>query len=90
MGNNAFSSSMFIHPENINLVEAEFSLPLLLKLLPAILSGLGAFLAILTYQHKAELLVDLTDNTLGKNIYTFLNGKYFFDIIYNFYIKLYR
>lgn len=86
IGNNAFSSSMFTHPKNINLVEAEFSLPLLFKLLPALLSGLGAFLAIITYQQKAEVLVDLTDNTLGKNIYTFLNGKYFFDIIYNFYL----
>ena len=31
IGNNAFSSSMFIHPKNINLVESEFSLPLIIK-----------------------------------------------------------
>lgn len=86
IGNNAFSSSMFIHPNNINLVEAEFSLPLLIKLLPAILSALGALLAIIFYQNKPELFVVLTDNSLGKSLYTFLNGKYFFDIIYNFYI----
>ena len=86
IGNNAFSSSMFIHPNNINLVEAEFSLPLLIKLLPAILSALGALLAIIMYQNKPELFVGLTDNALGKSLYTFLNGKYFFDILYNFYI----
>ena len=86
IGNNAFSSALFIHPDNINLVEAEFSIPLLFKLLPAILSALGAAIAIITYQIKPELFIFITDNTLGKKIYTFLNGKYFFDIIYNYYI----
>lgn len=85
IGTNAFSSSLFVHPNNINLVEAEFSLPLLIKLSPAILSALGATIAIITYQIKPGLFIILTDNTLGKNVYTFLNGKYFFDIIYNFY-----
>ena len=80
---------MFIHPRNVNLVEAEFSLPIFFKLLPAILSALGALFAILTYQKNPELFVDLTNNSLGKNLYTFLNGKYFFDIIYNFYIISY-
>jgi NADH-ubiquinone oxidoreductase chain 5 len=86
IGNNAFSSSLFVHPNNINLVEAEFSLPLIIKLLPALLSALGAVIAIITYQIKPVLFILITDNPLGKNIYTFLNGKYFFDIIYNYYI----
>jgi len=86
IGNNAFSSSLFVHPNNINLIEAEFSLPLLFKLLPALLSALGATVALVTYQVKPVLFVNLTENSLGKTIYTFLNGKYFFDIIYNFYI----
>jgi NADH-ubiquinone oxidoreductase chain 5 len=86
MGNNAFSSALFIHPDNINLVEAEFSIPLLFKLLPAILSALGAVIALINYQIKPELFIFITDNNLGKKVYTFLNGKYFFDIIYNYYI----
>jgi NADH-ubiquinone oxidoreductase chain 5 len=86
IGNNAFSSSLFVHPNNINLVEAEFSIPLIFKLLPVTLSAIGAAIAIITYQIKPELFILITDNVLGKNIYTFLNGKYFFDIIYNHYI----
>ena len=31
-------------------------------------------------------MVDVTDTNLGRKIYTFLNGKYYFDIIYNHYI----
>jgi NADH-ubiquinone oxidoreductase chain 5 len=75
-----------VRTHNINLIEAEFSLPLLFKLLPAILSALGASVAIITYQTKPEIFITLTDSALGKNLYAFLNGKYFFDIIYNFYI----
>lgn len=86
IGNSVFSSSLFIHPNNVNLVEAEFSIPLLYKLLPAILTGVGALLAILTYQNKPEFFVLITDYFFGKKIYTFLNGKYFFDIIYNYFI----
>jgi NADH:ubiquinone oxidoreductase subunit 5 (subunit L)/multisubunit Na+/H+ antiporter MnhA subunit len=31
-------------------------------------------------------LINLTDNKLGRNIYAFLNGKYYFDVIYNHFI----
>jgi NADH-ubiquinone oxidoreductase chain 5 len=86
LGNNTFNSSLFIHPNNIFLIEAEFSLPLIIKLLPALLSLLGACLALYFYQNKPNLLLELTEFKLGKNIYIFFNGKYFFDIIYNFFI----
>jgi NADH-ubiquinone oxidoreductase chain 5 len=167
MGSDFFQNSIFMHPKNISLIEAEFSLsfggPLMeplwqalgplrggetslsqinnifIKLLPAILSFTGAFSAFILYhlQHpilphspraatgffylylfksagplapigargereapvhaKASLdpalagpaveeglfLINLTNNKIGKNIYAFLNGKYFFDVIYN-------
>ena len=86
IGNNAFSSSIFVHPANINLVEAEFSLPLLIKLLPALLSLVGASLAIFLYHYQINFLRDITSSSLGRKIYTFLNGKYLFDVVYNNYI----
>ena len=86
LGSDFFANSIFIHPNNINIVEAEFSLPLIIKLLPAILSLVGAVLAILFYHFNPKFLVDLTNNYLGREIYTFLNGKYLFDVVYNKYI----
>jgi len=171
MGSDFFQNSIFMHPKNISLIEAEFSLsfggPLMepiwqalgplrggetslsqvnnifIKLLPAILSFTGAFSAFILYhlQHpflphsppaatgfsplnlfksagplafvysslfntnkKASpllylylnknkeagpaeeeglFLINLTNTKIGKNIYAFLNGKYFFDVIYN-------
>lgn len=88
LGSDFFGNSLFVHPNNISIIEAEFSLPLLIKLLPAILSLLGASLAIFVYHNNSasHFLINLTENSLGRKIYTFLNGKYLFDIIYNHYI----
>jgi len=119
IGNDFFANSIFTHPNNIALVEAEFSLNPIIKLLPAILSLFGASLAIFMYHIQPQILINLTftlkdhqnklgsanynfvkaphyhDNgcqgndggsKVGKSIYTFLNGKYFFDAIYNQYL----
>nr|YP_010134874.1 NADH dehydrogenase subunit 5 [Xerocomus impolitus]QWM94562.1 NADH dehydrogenase subunit 5 [Xerocomus impolitus]QWM97194.1 NADH dehydrogenase subunit 5 [Xerocomus impolitus] len=86
VGSDFFANSIFISPTNISIIEAEFSLPLIIKLLPTILSVLGATSAIFLYQAYPEFIANLTDSALGKKLYTFLNGKYFFDVIYNYYI----
>ena len=86
VGTDFFGNSIFIHPNNITLIEAEFSLPLIIKLLPAILSLAGASLAVLFYHQNPQFINDLTETRIGRKIYTFLNGKYLFDVIYNNYI----
>ena len=90
IGSDFFGNSLFIHPNNISLVEAEFSFSttteMILKLLPGILSLLGAMLAIFMY-HNPNIFIDLNEkNIIIRKVYTFLNGKYFFDVIYNHYI----
>jgi len=87
MGSDFFQNSIFMHPKNISLIEAEFSLNTFIKLLPAILSFTGAFTAIVLYHLPFGLfLINLTNNKIGRNIYAFLNGKYYFDVIYNHFI----
>jgi len=86
VGSDFFANSIFINPNNISIIEAEFSLPIIMKLLPTLLTIFGATSAILLYHVYPEFIVNLTDYSLGRKIYTFLNGKYFFDVIYNYYI----
>jgi NADH-ubiquinone oxidoreductase chain 5 len=86
VGTDFFGNSLYINPNHISIVEAEFSLPLTIKLLPALLSLLGATLAIFIYHINPEFIIEMTNTKLGRKIYTFLNGKYFFDVIYNHYI----
>jgi len=98
IGSDFFANSIFIHPNNVSLVEAEFSLNPLIKLLPAILSFLGATSAIFIYQFEPNLQTIFNlipsmnkekNNLLRKPfilLYAFLNGKYYFDVIYNQFI----
>ncbi len=80
------SNSVFIHPDHISLIEAEFSLPIFIKLLPAILSLIGATLGIFLYHNSPEFIISLTETSFGRRIYTFLNGKFLFDVLYNKYV----
>jgi NADH-ubiquinone oxidoreductase chain 5 len=86
IGSDFFANSLFIHPNNISIIEAEFSMPIIIKLLPLFVSLFGAISAIFLYNNTPEFVIGLTETSLGKTIYTFLNGKYFFDVIYNHYI----
>jgi NADH-ubiquinone oxidoreductase chain 5 len=86
IGTDFFGNSIFSHPNNISIIESEFSLPILLKLLPTLFSLTGALLALYLYQKNTISLITITETKRGKKLYTFLNGKYFFDILYNNYI----
>ena len=91
MGSDFFGNSLFIHPNNITLVEAEYSLStednsFLIKLLPSILSLIGASSALIFYLKTPEIILSLTETSIGKNLYTIFNSKYYFDVIYNNYI----
>uniref|UniRef100_A0A896Z1H8 NADH-ubiquinone oxidoreductase chain 5 n=1 Tax=Coniophora olivacea TaxID=85977 RepID=A0A896Z1H8_9AGAM len=85
VGSDFFANSIFINPNNISIIEAEFSLPILVKLLPSILSISGAALAVLLYHVYPEFMIGLTESSIGRKVYAFLNGKYFFDVVYNNY-----
>jgi NADH-ubiquinone oxidoreductase chain 5 len=86
VGSDFLGNSIFLHPNNIAIVEAEFALPLIIKLAPAILTLLGAFAAVILYLKFPNLLFNLTNNKLGRSLYTFFNGKYLLDILLNAYI----
>jgi NADH:ubiquinone oxidoreductase subunit 5 (subunit L)/multisubunit Na+/H+ antiporter MnhA subunit len=62
LGTDFFANSVFTHPNNISIVEAEFSLNPIIKLLPAILSLSGAALAIYLYHIQPILLINLKFN----------------------------
>jgi NADH-ubiquinone oxidoreductase chain 5 len=86
VGTDFFGNSLFIHPLHITLIEAEFSLPLLFKLLPTIGSVFAAVLALFLYHQTPHFVIDLTNSSIGKTLYQFFNGKYLIDILYNNFI----
>ena len=74
IGSDFFANSIFTHPNNIAIVEAEFSLNPIIKLLPAILSFFGAALAIYMYHIQPQILINLTFDTSNKSLATFKNS----------------
>jgi|SRR5271154_1186106 len=86
LGSDFFGNSLFIHPNNISIIEAEFSLSLIVKFLPLIFTFIGSLSAILIYNFFPHILIDITDISIVRKLYSFFNGKYYFDIIYNKYI----
>nr|YP_009653000.1 NADH dehydrogenase subunit 5 [Laccaria amethystina]QCG70059.1 NADH dehydrogenase subunit 5 [Laccaria amethystina] len=86
LGSDFFANSLFTHPNKISIIEAEFSLNPVIKLLPAFLSLIGASIAIFMYHLQPLFLINLSNTVLGRKIYSFLNGKYYFDVVYNHYL----
>lgn len=88
MGSDFLSDSLFTYPSHVSIIEAEFGLPIIIKLLPAIGTVVGIGLALYLYHFQYVFLIQLTDkcNGWGQTLYRFFNGKYFIDVIYNHYI----
>jgi hypothetical protein len=82
LGSDFWGNAIFVLPENVLLLEAEF-LDTNIKIFPVILSLLGGSMAFLFYNFFFKLLVDLKLSFIGKKFYTFFNRKWFFDKIYN-------
>ena len=85
IGSDFLSQSLFTHPSHISLIEAE-NIPLFYKLLPTVLTLLGAGSALYFYHLIPNSLIQLTNNPIGLKLYRFFNSKYYVDVIYNHYI----
>jgi NADH-ubiquinone oxidoreductase chain 5 len=86
VGTDFLGNSILTHPNKISLIEAEFSMSTIVKLLPLILTIIGAFSAFFIYNFYPIILININNVSLGRQIYAFLNSKYYFDVIYNKYI----
>jgi len=73
-GSNFFGAAIFVKPENLSIINAEF-LPPLIKLIPVIFSLFGALLAIVLYTKFPQKLVNLKLSKIGKDFYIFLSNK---------------
>jgi len=85
LGTDFWGNSIYILPENMNLIDAEF-IEYRYKILPVCLSLLGASSSFIMYTFNKEILFKLKTSIAGKKLYTFLNKKWFFDKVYNEYL----
>ena len=85
LGTDFWGNSLYVLPENMNMIDAEF-INHKFKVLPICLSILGVLSSILLYVFNSNTLFRWKVSVIGRKIYNFLNRKWFFDKIYNEYV----
>lgn len=86
LGTSFWGNSLFIHPDHSLLTEAEFGLPILIKLSALFASLFGIISALVLYLFYPSILNSLTNNFIGKTLYNFFSYKWFYDRIFNFFL----
>jgi len=79
-------NSIFIHPLHEIMLETEFAVPVLFKLLPLLFTILLTFIAIIYSEFLPKLLIYFKFSRLGYNIFSFFNQRFLIELFYNVYI----
>lgn len=85
-GTSFWNNALFIFVTNYNFVDSEF-IPHFFKIFPILLSFVGVLLGFVLYIDYFRELYFLKISKFGRNIYIFLNRKWFFDKLYNEYLN---
>jgi NADH-ubiquinone oxidoreductase chain 5 len=87
LGTGFFSdNSLFIHPNNEIMLDTEFAVPIVFKLLPLVFTVLLSIFSIIFSEFLPNLLINFKFSNFGYNIFSFFNQRFYIELIYNKYI----
>jgi len=87
LGSNLFiDNSLFIHPAHEIMIDTEFAVPVLFKLLPFIFTMSFSIVALTLSELLSELIIYFKLSRLGYNIFGFFNQRFLVEYFYNKYI----
>src|SRR6202012_3825407 len=87
LGSGFFSdNSLFIHPNHEILLDTEFAVPTLFKLLPLFFTISLSIIAIIISEFLPKFISSFKFSRLGYNIFGFFNQRFFIELLYNKYI----
>jgi NADH-ubiquinone oxidoreductase chain 5 len=87
LGSGFFSdNSLFIHPTHEIMLDTEFAVPTLFKLLPLFFTVSLSVLAIILSEFLGNILIAFKFTRLGYNIFGFFNQRFLIELFYNKYI----
>ena len=88
LGSNFFSdNSLFIHPFHETVLDTEFVVPIMYKLLPFVLSIILGLLYIIITEFYPKMLIRFKFSSFGYNLFSFLNQRFGVEMYYNNYIS---
>ena len=79
-------NSLFIHPTHEIMLDTEFAVPTIFKLLPLIFTVTLSVSAIVLSEFIPKLLISFKFSRLGYNIFGFFNQRFYIELFYNKYI----
>ncbi len=87
LGSDFFAdNSLFIHPSHEIMLDTEFAVPHLFKLLPLFLTIFLTVISLILSEFFPKLLVYFKFSRLGYNIFSFFNQRFLIELFYNKYI----
>ena len=87
LGSNFFvDNSLFIHPIHEIMIDTEFAVSTLFKLLPFIFTISFSLIALILSELLPELVISFKLSRLGYNIFGFFNQRFLIEFFYNKYI----
>ena len=79
-------NSIFIHPLHEIMLDTEFAVPVLFKLLPLAFTILFSIFAIIYSEFLPESVINFKFTKLGYNVFGFFNQRFLIEMFYNKYI----
>ncbi len=88
LGSGFFSDNgLFIHPSHEIMLDTEFAVPVLFKLLPFFFTISLSLLSIIFTEFYPRLLIKFKLSNIGYNIFSFFNQRFLIELFYNKYIS---
>jgi NADH-ubiquinone oxidoreductase chain 5 len=79
-------NGIFIHPSHEIMLETEFAVPIIFKMLPLFFTILLSILSIVYSEFLPKLLISFKFSRVGYNIFSFFNQRFLIELFYNTYI----
>ena len=87
LGSGFFSdNALFIHPSHEIMLDTEFGVPTLFKLLPLIFTISLSVIAIVLSEYLSTILIYFKLSRVGYNLFSFFNQRFLIELFYNRYI----
>jgi NADH-ubiquinone oxidoreductase chain 5 len=79
-------NGIFIHPSHEIMLETEFAVPIIFKMLPLFFTILLSILSIIYSEFLPKVLISFKFSRIGYNIFSFFNQRFLIELFYNIYI----
>ncbi|CBX89990.1 hypothetical protein LEMA_P124080.1 [Plenodomus lingam JN3] len=87
LGSGFFSdNALFIHPSHEIMLDTEFGVPTLFKLLPLLFTISLSVIAIVLSEYLSTILIYFKLSRVGYNVFSFFNQRFLIELFYNKYI----